>query len=138
MLVGCAGALPAGQDASLGPADLDGQALFRIACGGCHRVDASEMALVGPSLHGIAGRLAASRPGHAYSEALAASGLIWDRTTLSAWIAATENLVPGTTMSYANILTGDEVARVVDYLLEVGPMQERHDDGSFQDSGSRQ
>lgn len=97
----------------------DGAALFRIACAGCHRVEPGGPHDVGPNLHGIVGQPAASRPDYAYSDALQASELIWDRSTLAAWIAATETLVPGTTMTYANILSGDEVARVLDHLLQV-------------------
>lgn len=97
---------------------LDGAALFRIACAGCHRIEAGALHDVGPNLHGIAGQPAASRPGYAYSTALQSSELTWSRSSLAAWIAATEILVPGTTMTYANILNGEEVAQVIDYLLE--------------------
>lgn len=96
----------------------DGEALFRIACAGCHRLEVSGVHDVGPNLFGIVGQPAATRPGYAYSAALQAAGLSWDRGSLAAWIAATETLVPGTTMSYANILSGEEVARLLDYLME--------------------
>lgn len=98
---------------------LDGEALFAIACAGCHRIEAVSAHDVGPNLHGIVGRPAAGQPGYAYSAALQASALVWDRGSLAGWIAATEVLVPGTTMTYANILSADEVARVVDYLFGV-------------------
>jgi len=73
---------------------------------------------VGPNLAGIAGTPAAGADDYRYSSGLAESGLSWDRATLAAWIAATEILVPGTTMTYSNILTGEEVALVVDYLFD--------------------
>lgn len=38
--------------------------------------------------------------------------------------SATETLVPGATMIYANFLSGEEVARLVDYLMNVA-----HDPG---------
>ncbi len=97
---------------------LDGAALFRIACAGCHRIEAGALHDVGPNLHGIVGQPAASRSDYAYSSALQSSNLAWDRSSLAAWIAATEVLVPGTTMTYANILTGEEVAQLIDYLHE--------------------
>lgn len=95
----------------------DGTTLFRIACAGCHRIEADGPHDVGPNLFGIIGQPAASRPGYSYSPALLNAGLAWDRSTLAAWVAATEILVPGTTMTYANILDGDEVARLIDHVL---------------------
>lgn len=108
----------ASADRKLSLSPLDGAALFRIACAGCHRVEPGGAHDVGPNLHGIVGQPAASRPDYAYSAALIDSNLSWDRSTLAAWIAATEVLVPGTSMSYANILNGDEVARLIDHLLD--------------------
>lgn len=97
---------------------LSGQDLFKIACAGCHRIEPDGHHDVGPNLHGIIGRAAASQPGYAYSAALQAADLRWGRDSLAAWVAATEILVPGTTMAYANILNGEEVSRLIDYLLE--------------------
>lgn len=101
-----------------GAGALSGEALFLISCSGCHRSEPGGVHDVGPNLFGIADGPAAAGADYRYSSALAASGLTWDRATLAAWIAATEILVPGTTMTYANILTGEEVALVVDYLFE--------------------
>ena len=111
--------VPGAPDNSLSPdpVSLDGATLFRIACAGCHRIEAGGPHDVGPNLHGIVGQPAATRAGYAYSEALGSAQLSWDRGTLAAWIAATEILVPASLMSYANILDGDEVARLLDYLL---------------------
>ena len=108
----------ASADSKLNLPPPDGAALFRIACAGCHRVEPGGAHDVGPNLHGIVGQPAASRPDYAYSPALLDLNLTWDRGTLAAWIAATETLVPGTSMSYANILSGDEVARLIDHLLD--------------------
>ncbi len=97
---------------------LNGQALFLVACAGCHRFQPGDIHDVGPNLFGIADGPAAAAPGYRYSAALEQAGLSWDRANLAAWIAATEILVPGTTMTYANILSGSEVALVVDYLFD--------------------
>ena len=101
-----------------GAGALSGQALFLVACSGCHRIEPGGGHDVGPNLAGIAGTPAAGADDYRYSSGLAESGLSWDRATLAAWIAATEILVPGTTMTYSNILTGEEVALVVDYLFD--------------------
>lgn len=124
-LIACSGPSPSDGDppnpagAEVTPlAPPDGAALFLIACAGCHRIEAGGPHDVGPNLHGIIGQAAAGQADYNYSAALAGSGLSWDRGTLAAWIAATETLVPGTFMSYANILDGHEVGRVIDHLFE--------------------
>lgn len=97
---------------------LHGATLFKITCAGCHRIEVGAEHDVGPNLYGIIGQPAASQPGYSYSSALKSSGLYWDRSSLAAWIAATEALVPSTTMTYANVLSGEEVAQLIDYMLE--------------------
>lgn len=111
-LLACTDARPPRSD------PLHGETLFQIACAGCHRIDAGRLHDVGPNLYGIVGQPAASQEGYAYSLALQSSGLSWDRNSLAGWIAATEVLVPGTTMTYTNSLSGEEVAEVIDYLFE--------------------
>lgn len=98
-------------------AGLSGEQAF-LACAGCHSLEAGAPHGVGPNLHGLAGRSTGSAEGFAYSPALQAANLTWDAGTLTAWIVQTERLVPGTWMLYHNHLEAEEVARLVDYLLE--------------------
>jgi cytochrome c len=104
-----------GQDAA-GPAGLSGKQAF-LACAGCHSLEAGAPHGVGPNLHDLAGRRAGSAEGYAYSPALRAADLAWDRGTLTAWIVQAESVVPGTWMLYHNHLEPGEVTRLVDYLL---------------------
>jgi cytochrome c len=96
---------------------LSGEQAF-LACAGCHNLEAGAPHGVGPNLHGLAGRPAGSATGFAYSPALQAANLTWDAGTLTAWIVQTERLVPGTWMLYHNHLEAEEVARLVEYLLQ--------------------
>ena len=75
----------------------DGQRLFQQRCAACHAVGAGP-AKSGPQLAGVVGRRAASVPGARYSEALRKSGIVWDRASLDAYLAAPRQKVPGTTM----------------------------------------
>lgn len=95
---------------------LSGAELY-VACEGCHTLEAGAPHGVGPNLYGIDGRPAGGADGYAYSPALAASDITWDRNTLTAFVLATESMVTGTWMLYHNHLTYDEVERLVDYLL---------------------
>jgi len=96
---------------------VPGAQLFAVACAGCHRIEAGGGHDVGPNLYGIIGQQAGKQADFAYSPALAASSLVWNRATLTGWVSAPESMLPGTSMSYANILTADEVDRLIDDLM---------------------
>ncbi|RUP23621.1 MAG: c-type cytochrome [Curvibacter sp.] len=72
-----------------------GQSLYGERCAGCHSVDAND---AGPMHRGVLGRTAGTVPGFEYSSALRASGLVWTRQSLDAWLRDPEALVPGQAM----------------------------------------
>ncbi|HEY9183413.1 MAG TPA: cytochrome c family protein, partial [Gammaproteobacteria bacterium] len=78
-------------------ADLKRGELLGLACLACHTLAAGEGTLVGPNLHGVFGRPAASLPGFEFSPALTASGLVWTPISLEAWLADPSGFVAGTT-----------------------------------------
>nr|WP_267220252.1 c-type cytochrome [uncultured Novosphingobium sp.] len=85
-------------------------------CAACHATEVGKTSY-GPNLHGVAGRKAAGQPGYAYSPALKASGLTWDRATLDAWLTAPQKKVPGTKMPFAGIQDPAKRKEVIDYLM---------------------
>lgn len=94
------------------------QAFMR--CIACHTVEENGPNTLGPNLHGVVGRAAASREGFAYSPALQNSGLTWDEETLQRWIANPAKTVPGTKMAYVNTLKQDDVNALIQYLSSNG------------------
>ena len=79
-------------------ADLaKGEQLWR-KCASCHTLDANGRNRAGPRLHGLFGRVAGSVPDYSYSEALKKSGIVWNDSTLDAYIKDAEAFVPGTKM----------------------------------------
>jgi cytochrome c len=106
MLAGCA---PSGTDAATG------EKLF-VQCAGCHQVGPSARAGFAPHLNDLFGRRAGSTPDFAYSDAMKASGIVWNDQTLAAFLHDPDKLVPGTRMRFWGI--GDErrIAALLAYL----------------------
>lgn len=86
-------------------------------CRSCHTVEPGRN-IIGPSLHGIVGKPAASLAGYTYSNALKASGLTWDEKTLDAWLASPTKLVPGSKMIFAGQSNPAKRKEIIDYLAK--------------------
>ena len=105
-------------DSRLANADAEAGKRFYIFCQACHTVKAGGMNKVGPNLHGIMNRPAAKADGFTYSAPLNESGLSWDVATLDRWIAAPNDLVPGTTMVFAGIADAGQRADLIAFLQQ--------------------
>lgn len=90
--------------------------LLYLQCRACHTLAKAEPHKVGPNLHGILGRPAATAPGFKYSRALAASKLRWTDADLDRWLTAPGQMVRGTTMAFAGIARPADRAAVIAYL----------------------
>jgi cytochrome c len=95
-----------------------GEKLF-TDCRACHTVQAG-VNNVGPSLAGLIGRKAGAGDDFRYSPAMKRSGLTWDATTLGAFIANPQGVVPGNRMPYAGMPDAKDVADLVAYLAKAG------------------
>lgn len=91
-----------------------GKALY-ARCQGCHSIDRNR---IGPLHRGLFGRRAGSVDGFDYSQAMRASGIVWDEATLDAFLAAPRDYIPGTRMIYAGIKDPQERADLIAYLKE--------------------
>jgi cytochrome c len=90
-----------------------GERAFR-QCAACHAIDA-EWSSSGPNLVGIVGRAAASLDGPRYSDALSASGIVWDAETLAAFLADPRAFVPGTSMT-VGVRRAEDIPDIIAYL----------------------
>jgi cytochrome c len=107
LAVGSAGA------GSPAPAEIAAGEQIYERCAACHSLERDR---VGPRHCGIFGRRAGSVPGFAYSEAMRASGIVWNRQTLDAFIANPLVTVPGTFMGYAGVQDPEERAELLAFL----------------------
>lgn len=105
---------PAGGDAALG------EKVF-AKCKACHQIGEGARNTVGPEQNGLIGRHSASVPGYNYSEAMKASGLVWDEATFKDYIKDPKAKVPGTKMSFAGLTKQSDVDNVLAYLKTFGP-----------------
>jgi cytochrome c len=86
-------------------------------CAACH-VATEEKNKVGPHLVGIFGRPAASVEGYKYSDAMKASGIVWSVETLTAYVRAPKEVVPGGKMVFAGLKKDEEIADLLAFLEE--------------------
>ncbi|WP_353227486.1 c-type cytochrome [Novosphingobium sp.] len=93
-----------------------GKAVFG-QCMACHVAKPGAVGVAAPNLYGVVGRKAAST-GFAYSSALKASKLTWDKATLNTFLKAPQKLVPGTRMVIA-VTNDTQRENVIAYLASL-------------------
>lgn len=86
-----------------------------LQCKICHTIQPDQNR-IGPSLHAIIGRKAASVPGFAYSPAMKNSGITWSEEELFRFIGDTRGTVPGTKMAFAGMRNAQTRADMIAYL----------------------
>ena len=91
-----------------------GARIFRF-CAACHSLKAGEFR-VGPPLAGVIGRRAGAVAGYRYSKALRHSGIVWNATTLDAWLANPKMFVPGNRMRFSGIRNDGVRADLIGFL----------------------
>ncbi|MGI9169741.1 MAG: c-type cytochrome [Caulobacteraceae bacterium] len=97
-------------------ADFDnGQAKFAL-CKSCHTALQGGADMTGPNLFGVFGRVAGTRPGFAYSDALKASRITWNAASLDKWIANPRADVAGTKMTYLGMENPRDRIDLIAYL----------------------
>lgn len=94
-----------------------GQRAYSL-CLSCHAVHA-EAERIGPHLVAIYGREAGAVEGFDYSQALAESGVIWEESSLDAFLANPHDFIPGNRMAFAGIRDPQRRADIIAYLRQL-------------------
>jgi len=102
---------------------VKGQEVYR-ACAACHSLEAGRH-MTGPSLAGIWGRRAGTAEGFArYSDPLRRSEIVWDDTTLDAWLADPRTYIPGNRMTFRGLPDDGERRDLIAFLRQASQQGE--------------
>jgi cytochrome c len=98
--------------------DLRRGELLSLACQACHTLNPGGPHGIGPNLHRIFGRSAATGVGFEYSQALRASGLVWTPAAVDAWLADPAGFIVGNNMAFTGYQSARDRRDLVAYLIE--------------------
>ena len=79
-------------------ADIQRGAKLWKKCSSCHTYKLNQPHSVGPNLYNIFDRTAGTAPNYLYSPAMQQSNLIWTDKNIDAYLAATQDFMPGSKM----------------------------------------
>ena len=85
-------------------------------CAVCHAITATAPKKLGPTLAGVAGKPAATRPGYVYSAALKGAKIVWTDAKLDAFLTKPSQVVPGTKMAYSGVSNAATRAQLIAYM----------------------
>lgn len=96
-------------------APVDGATVFH-PCASCHQIGPNARGGFGPELNGLFGRRAGTTSDYHYSDAMRNSGIVWNETTLTAYLRNPDKVVPGTRMRFWGIHDERDMAALLAYL----------------------
>jgi cytochrome c len=97
--------------------DMDRGGELFLQCAACHTYLAENYDKSGPNLHGLFGRKAGTaRYSFGYTDAMKASGLVWNEKTLDRFLQSPAKGVPGTKMVYVGLADPVDRATLICFL----------------------
>lgn len=109
-------ALAAGTVAAQSGNEARGERVFNQQCKICHAVEKAGASPVGPNLAGLFGRKAGTVVGFEASDAMKASGIVWDDKSLGDYLKDPKVRVPDTTMVFNGLKQQAQLADMIAYL----------------------
>ncbi|MBL8548701.1 MAG: cytochrome c family protein [Hyphomonadaceae bacterium] len=90
-------------------------------CKSCHTFQAGGADGIGPNLHDVFGRRAATHPGFSFSQAMHEHTVVWSYDTLNEYLRSPSQVVRGTRMAFAGIRNTNDRVAVLAYLRSIAP-----------------
>jgi cytochrome c len=90
-------------------------------CVSCHTFDAGGANGIGPNLHDVFGRSAASHAGYDYSEAMRGHGGSWDYLALNDFLTSPGTVVRGTKMAFVGLRNDQDRVALIAFLRSISP-----------------
>ena len=88
-------------------------------CMACHTINEGGPNRVGPNLHGVIGRKAATKEGFKYSAAMQKKGeenWVWSEENLHPYLRNPREVVPGTQMAFPGLRNDTQLNDVIAYI----------------------
>ena len=96
----------------------NGRKVF-ATCAACH--EPSLPTRTGPDLRGVVGRKIGTVPGFRYSRAMKNARIVWDETTLDAYLAEPQEMLPGNAMPFPGLPLPADRRDLIAYLKTYNP-----------------
>lgn len=90
-------------------------------CRSCHTFDAGGADGIGPNLHDVFGRAAASHGAYDYSDPMAAHDVVWDYLELNDYLRSPATEVRGNKMAFAGLRNDEDRVATIAYLRSISP-----------------
>ncbi|HEX4889471.1 MAG TPA: cytochrome c family protein [Alphaproteobacteria bacterium] len=106
----------AGQALALEPGDAAAGAKVFKKCQACHSIVAADGNKIGPNLHGVIGRKAGTQEGFNYSDAMKASGIVWDEASIEKYLRDPKGFIPKNKMAFVGLKKDSDLANVLAFI----------------------
>ncbi|MDX2224915.1 MAG: hypothetical protein SFV21_19325 [Rhodospirillaceae bacterium] len=123
VLATCLAAVPASaqdkftRDALTAADYVKGRAAFQSRCSVCHTLAEGSADLAGPALFGMFGRVAGTKRGFPFSDALSDAGFAWTPDRLAAWLADPAGYLPGNIMMIPEPVPQRDLANMISFMM---------------------
>jgi len=118
LALGVAGAIMVASGAALADGDVKkGSKVFK-KCKACHTLEEGGKKKVGPNLYGLFGRTSGTSEGFKYSDAMKDAAIVWDETTLDAYLKDPKGYIPKNKMAFKGVKKEKQRVNLLAYLKE--------------------
>jgi cytochrome c2 len=114
---------------------MKGKRGFQSRCSACHTLADSSGDIAGPNLWGVFDRVAGTKPGFTYSNALHAADFQWSPSRLDAWLDDPKGYLPGNIMGIPEAVPETERLNILSFMMiETGAVDWPRPETNFADA----